>query len=401
MMKKVGLEDLIVRQEGFPYFSRELLKKRQLELLNAQLHRAKLVSSFYADYPDGLESLDDLKTLSFITAETLKNNFSKLCLLSPDELARLRTERTSGTSGTPKRVAYSQYDCERILDFFENGLGELIYPGDTVLICMQYSDSLSLGGLIAQAVSRLGAVPVCAGSGKAFSEYIGISKEKGCNIYIGPPVLLLSLLRLMDEKDRFARALVSGDHLCDSVKDQCENLMHSRLFPHYGLRESGLGCALTCSAHEGLHVRENDVICEIINENGEAVPDGQWGELVITTIGLDAMPLFRYRTGDFARILPGVCPCGSEVIRIEVTERMDKGISMGYYENILFDHSEIIDFSITGNTVTISALAVSEELKTSVQKLLRGFDIQYRIASLSDTPMYPDKRRIISNSERK
>lgn len=401
MMKKVGLEDLITRQEGFPRFSRELLKERQLELLNTQLHRAKLVSSFYSEYPDRLESLEDLKTLPFITADTLRNNFSKLCLLPADDLARLRTERTSGTSGTPKRVAYSQYDCERILDFFENGLGELIYPGDTVLICMQYSDSLSLGGLIAQAVTRLGAVPVCAGSGKTYGEYISAMKENGCNIYVGPPVLLLSLLRLIDENDRFERALVSGDHLCDSVRLGCEKLMHSRLFPHYGLRESGLGCALTCSAHEGLHVRENDVICEIISENGEAVPDGQWGELVITTIGLDAMPLFRYRTGDFARILPGVCPCGSEVTRIEVTERMDKGLSMGYYENILFSSSEIIDFSIIGNTVTISVLAESEELKMSISKLLRGFEIQYRTASLNDLPMYPDKRRIISNSERK
>jgi phenylacetate-CoA ligase len=393
MIKPVELESLIVRQEGFPFFSRELIAERQLELLNFQLRRAKSKSGFYRDYPDSLSSLEELSSIPFTTAENVRADFSRLCLVSPDEFARLRTELTSGTSGPPKRMAYSHYDCMRTLAFFENGLGELVFPGDRVLICMPFTDSLSLGGLIAEAIRRLGARPVIAGVGKSFGEYINTCISDNANVYIGPSVLLLSLLRLSPLP--LKRALVSGDHCAQSVRLACEAALGSRLFPHYGLRESGLGCALTCSAHEGLHVRENDIICEIISESGTPLPVGQWGELVITTIGMDAMPLFRYRTGDFARILPGVCPCGSSVLRIEVTDRIQNGIGIGFYDELLFGFDEIVDFSISGRNIVISVTDENENLKQSLSKVLRSFSVSFRRALLTDTPMYISKRRIL------
>lgn len=395
MTRPVGLESLIVKQEGFPFFSRELMRARQLELLNFQLRRAKARSPFYRDYPDALASLEELKSLPFTTADDIRQHFSRLCLVPPDEFARLRTASTSGTSGAPKRIAYSRYDCMRTLDFFECGLGELIYPGDRVLICMPFTDSLSLGGLIARAVERLGAAPVAAGAGKSFGEYIGICKRESTNVYIGPPVLLLSILRMSGGVLPIRRALVSGDHCADSVRVFAEKALGSRLFPHYGLRESGLGCALTCSAHEGLHVRENDVICEIISQDGAPLPPMQWGELVITTVGMDAMPLFRYRTGDFARVLSGVCPCGSEVLRIEVTERIQRGIGIGFYDELLFAFDEVVDFSISGQNAVISVMGESADLRGSVSRALRGFSVSFRQARLTDLPMYPGKRRIL------
>ncbi len=395
MTNPVGLESLIVRQEGFPFFSRELMRARQLELLNFQLHRAKSRSPFYRDYPDALTSLEELKSLPFTSADDIRQHFSQLCLVHPDEFARLRTASTSGTSGAPKRIAYSQYDCMRTLDFFECGLGELIFPGDRVLICMPFTDSLSLGGLIAQAVERLGAVPVAAGAEKSFGQYIDLCKRESTNVYIGSPVLLLSILRMSKCVLPLRRALVSGDHCADSVRTAAERALGSRLFPHYGLRESGLGCALTCSAHEGLHVRENDVICEIISQNGAPLPPMQWGELVITTIGMDAMPLFRYRTGDFARVLSGVCPCGSEVLRIEVTERIQRGMDIGFFDELLFAFDEIVDFSISGQKAVISVTEESADLCGSVRRLLRGFSVGFRQARLTDLPMYPGKRRIL------
>ncbi len=70
-----------------------------------------------------------------------------------------------------------------------------------------------------------------------------------------------------------------------------------------------MGGAVTCPAFEGMHLRENHILPEIIDENGKVLPDGEYGELVLTTIGADAMSLIRYRTGDYTRILPK-CPCG-------------------------------------------------------------------------------------------
>ncbi|MBR5218101.1 MAG: hypothetical protein IKV89_00075, partial [Clostridia bacterium] len=80
--------------------------------------------------------------------------------------------------------------------------------------------------------------------------------------------------------------------------------------------------AVTCQAFEGMHLRENHIIAEIIDASGNVLSDGEYGELVITTIGLEAMPLVRYRTGDFTRILPP-CPCGGVTKRLDTVSRRD------------------------------------------------------------------------------
>lgn len=393
-MHKVPLENLIVAQEEMPFFSRENLEKHQLELLNTQLKRAKTVSSFYKDYPDEISSLEELKKLPFVTADTLRENYPKLCLSSLEEIARVRTEHTSGTSGSPKKVAYSDYDSERTTQFFANGLAELIFPDDNVIICFPYTDGLSLGGLVAEAVRRIGAHPVLAGHDRTYGEFLDIISKRNAEVYIGPPVLLLSLLRL-NPNTTLKRALVSGDHCSETVLGKCEEILGTKLFPHYGLRESGLGCAYTCTAHAGMHIRENDVLCEIIDETGTPVPDGNFGELVITTIGLEAMPLFRYKTGDFARILEGTCPCGSEVKRLEVLGRISKNPIMGHFEDILFNFDDIIDFQISGNSAIISVRNNESAILPAITKHLRGFDIEIISAKLTDRPMYTGKRRIL------
>lgn len=393
-MHKVYLEDLIIRQEGFPYFSRELIEAHQLELLNVQLNRAKALSTFYASYPNSVKSLSELQKLPFTTEEMLRKNYSKLCLASADDITRIRTELTSGTSGTRKKIAYSEYDSNRTVEFFENGLAELIFPNDKVIVCFPYTDRLSLGGLIAEAVTRLGAIPICAGTNKTYGEYLEIINENNVSVYLGPPVLLLSLLRFQPDTT-LKRALVSGDRCGDSITTQCEKILGSKLFPHYGSRETGLGCAYTCSAHEGMHIRENDIICEIIDPVGNVLPNGQWGELVITTIGLDAMPLFRYKTGDFARLLNDTCPCNSAVRRMEVAGRIGKSSRIGHFDDLLFAFDEIIDFSISGNSAIISCSNINNELSDTVHYLCRGLDIKFIQAQLDHKPMYAGKRRIL------
>ena len=94
------------------------------------------------------------------------------------------------------------------------------------------------------------------------------------------------------------------------------------LYPHYGSREIGLGGAVTCPAFCGMHLRENDMIAEIVDEHGMVLPYGEWGELVLTTIQAEAMPLIRYRTGDHTRIYREPCPCGSVLLRLDQVTRM-------------------------------------------------------------------------------
>lgn len=122
-----------------------------------------------------------------------------------------------------------------------------------------------------------------------------------------------------------------------------EKALGSRLYPHYGSRECGLGGAVTCPAFDGMHLRENHIIPEIIDGKGNVLPEGEFGELVITTIGLEAMPLIRYRTGDYTRIMPA-CPCGGLTRRIDRVIRKEGKISMEQLDSIVFSFDGVVDF---------------------------------------------------------
>ena len=98
----------------------------------------------------------------------------------------------------------------------------------------------------------------------------------------------------------------------------------------------GLGGAVTCPAHEGMHLRENHVMAEIIDGEGRVLPWGEYGELVITTIGMEAMPLIRYRTGDYTRIFAEPCPCGSEIIRLDSLHRIGPAAQIADLDEALF-----------------------------------------------------------------
>ena len=207
------------------------------------------------------------------------------------------------------------------MQFFMAGLGELIFPGSVTMICFPFSGPNGLGELIAEAIGRLGARPLRVGAGKSWAELSEILARERPDTYVGMPVPLLSMLRICG-RGSLRRALVSGDACPEMVLKCIEELLGSILFPHYGSREMALGGAITCEAHAGMHLRENHVIAEIISPDGTPLPDGEWGELVITTIGMEAMPLIRYRTGDRARLLPGPCPCGSAIRRLDTVSRL-------------------------------------------------------------------------------
>ena len=140
--------------------------------------------------------------------------------------------------------------------------------------------------------------------------------------------------------------LLSADNCPKWLVDELEELFLCRVFNHYGSRESGLGGAVECGAHEGMHVREKDLIIEIVDENGIVLPDGETGELVITTLHRKAMPLIRYRTNDYTRIIPGRCICGGVSKRIDRVVRKNGHIIQNFDKEI-FGIEEVLDYKIT------------------------------------------------------
>ena len=159
--------------------------------------------------------------------------------------------------------------------------------------------------------------------------------------------------------------------------------------------------AVTCPAHAGMHLRENHILSEIIDENGNVLPDGQYGELVITTIGADAMPLIRYRTGDFTRILP-TCPCGGISRRIDTVSRREGTISMEALDSALFRLPELVDYRATYDhalslDVYCKKGTSQDSIHDMVKKLYPQIDVILSLMSADrkQTPLYPGKRSVI------
>ena len=391
-MKRSFQDGLICRQEGFSTLTREALENRQLEMLNMQLRRAVQTSRFYRNYPDHMDRLEQLQELPFTDEATLRNDFASLCLSSGRDIIRLRT---SGTTGNPKRMAYSQYDCERTRSYFEEGLKELVKPGDVVFSAFPNTDENSLGGLLSAAVSTIGAEICCIKGQESYRELEELTAASGSTVYIGPPILLLSLLRLAGGQSSFHRALISGDVCPPSVRADCERILGTQVFAHYGLRESGLGGAMECQAHEGMHIRENDLIFEVVGPEGERLPNGTWGELVLTSVGMEAMPLFRYRTGDRGRILAGRCPCGSNVRRLEISGRLHQP-SGSWLDATVFRCASVIDARMENGKLSVLVTGKEREAREELDKLLPDADLHLRVLERQDGPFFRGKRNGIS-----
>ena len=400
-MKRTNLENWIETTEALPELSREGLEGLQLRRLNETLVRLKEREGFYRDYPSKLDSLSDLHELPFTTAADLSAHPGQFLLTSQSEVSRVISGATSGTTGPAKRVFYTAKDTEHTVGFFAAGISEMLSEGEKCCIVFPFSGPFGLGDLIAKAVERLGAVPIKAGFGQTWGELIAIVKETRPETYIGFPVTLLSLVRMYGKDFPIKRALVSGDACPAGVMEELEKMLGSKLYPHYGSRECALGGAVTCPAFEGMHLRENHIIPEIIDENGNVLPDGEYGELVITTIGSEAMPLIRYRTGDYTRILPQ-CPCGGITKRLDTVSRREGSISIEELDSKLFHIPELVDYRASfDGKLTIEARTLCEGVQRQIYDGAKEIypdlqiNVQTSLCRQSDRPMYLGKRHIV------
>ena len=400
-MRRTNLENWIEHIEALPELTREGLDELQLRRLNEMLGRLKARGGFYRDYPEKLDTLADLRKMPFTTAADLAAHPGRFLITSQSEVSRVISGATSGTTGEAKRVFYTETDTEHTVGFFAAGISEMLAEGESCFIAFPFTGPFGLGDLIAKAVERLGGIPIRAGFGMVWGEMLALIKETQPESYIGFPVTLLSLLRLYGDGFPVKRALVSGDACPKGVMEELEKALGSKLYPHYGSRECSLGGAVTCPAFHGMHLRENHIIPEIIDENGQVLPDGEYGELVITTIGSDAMPLIRYRTGDFTRILPP-CPCGGVTKRIDTVSRREGNISIEELDSKLFRIPELVDYRTSfDGKLTIEARTLCEGVQRQIYDGAKEIypdlqiNVQTSLCRQSDRPMYLGKRHIV------
>lgn len=322
-MRRSALEPWIIRRTGCA--GRAELDRWQLARLREVLDYARAHSPFYREHlgeaPD-IRSRADLEKLPFTTADQLRAHPQSWLCCGGKEVERIVTLKTSGTTSAPKRIFFRREDQERTVDFFAHGMEELVSPGDRVLILMPGRQPGSVGDLLEQGLARIGVQAVQGGPVADIRASYSLLRDSGCSSLAGIPVQVLGLAEYgaqlpPAQRASIRSALLSADAAHPALIDRVRTLMDCQVFNHFGMTEMGFGVAVECSAHSGCHIRENDLLAEVVDpETGAPLPEGQPGELVFTTLDRRAMPFIRYRTGDRGVLLPGLCPCGSFVRRL-------------------------------------------------------------------------------------
>jgi phenylacetate-coenzyme A ligase PaaK-like adenylate-forming protein len=205
---------------------------------------------------------------------------------------------------------------------------------------------------------------------------------------VGIPTQVLALARY-GEGLALKSALLTTDHVPDAIARAVERAWDGRVYNHYGMTEMGLGGGVECQARRGYHLREADMIFEIVNPaTGEPVAEGETGEVVFTTLTRRGMPLIRYRTGDISRFVPGDCPCGTTLKTLERVRQRASGrvaigdqwqLTMADLDEALFSLASVLDFA-----VTVSREGAQDCLQLQV-KVVEGTDD--RVASAIDAAL--------------
>lgn len=301
-------------------------------LLQETISRARRTSPFYRERlsngkadPAGVRTLADLSRLPLTSKEDIQGRNQDFWAAPRDRL--LEIVATTGTTGSPVYVAMTQSDLNRLGENERRGFSWLgAKPGDRFHLAVTL-DNLFVAGLAYQiGLRKLGVATIRVGAQPA-RRHLDLMKQLRPEGVVAVPSLLLALSRQAERDGEdlasFAprRAMLIGESIrsqslaSNTLGRLLEQAWGGELTSTYGLTEAGLAYH-ECPLHRGLHSHPDLVVTEIVDDAGCPVPDGEIGELVITTLQVEGMPLIRYRTGDISFILPGVCPCGRGAVRI-------------------------------------------------------------------------------------
>lgn len=316
-------------QKDLETMPRPELEKLQIERLRETVARAAS-APFYAKVfaergitPDSIVSLGDLHRLPFTTKDDLREGYPfGMAAIPLDRCVRLHS--SSGTTGNPTVVLHSQGD----LDAWADQVARCMY-----MVGIRQSDvfqntsgyGMFTGGLGFQyGAEKLGAltVPAAAGNSKRQIKFILDFGTTSLHII---PSYAARLVEVMQEegidprRDTRLRIICMGaEPHSEEQRQRIEKMLGVKAYNCFGMSEmNGPGVAFECTEQNGLHIWEDYVIAEIVDPvTLQPLPEGEVGELVLTTLNREAMPLVRYRTRDLTCFLPGECPCGRTHRRI-------------------------------------------------------------------------------------
>lgn len=314
-------------------FTREEMEALQLERLKETVNRVyERVEPYRKKMqekgitPEDIKSLEDLKKLPFVTKQDLRDNYPFGLFAVPKE-DLLRIHASSGTTGKPTVVGYTQGD----MDTWTECVSRIACAGgatskDVAQICFGYGMFTGALGLH-YGLENVGATIVPSSTGNS-EKQIMYMKDFGTSLLVATPSYALRLAEVAREMGVDPKTdlnvkigLVGSELLTDAMREEMHKYWGEDMLitSNYGMSElMGPGVSGECTELCGMHINEDFFIPEIINpETEEVLPAGEWGELVITCIKKEALPLIRYRTKDITRLIYEPCKCGRTTVRME------------------------------------------------------------------------------------
>ena len=310
---------------------REELRELQLERMRESLRNAYENVPLYRERfdaagvtPDDLESLEDIAKFPFVVKQDMRDNYP-FGMFARENADVARIHASSGTTGQATVVGHTANDLANWGDCFARGIA-MVGGDENSTIQVSYGYGLFTGGLGAHAGGEaMGCTVIPTSSGNT-KRQVQMMKDCGTDILACTPsyALLIADTAIEMGYDPATEFKISGgifgaEPASDNMREEIASKLGIQYCDVYGLSEiMGPGVAMECAERAGLHVAEDHFYAEIVDpDTFEPVPDGEWGELVITTLSKECSPLIRYRTRDITRILTGECECGRTFRRID------------------------------------------------------------------------------------
>ncbi|MFH0975848.1 MAG: phenylacetate--CoA ligase [Spirochaetota bacterium] len=316
--------------ERFETMSADEMKKFQSEQLIKTINRTYNKVPFYKKFydkmgvnPVKIKSIDELPKLPLTGKEDVRNNYPfGLCAVPFSEVVRIHA--SSGTTGKPITGLYTAGDMEQWTECMARNLWAAgIRPED---ICQNsYQMGLFTGGLgFHQGATKLGCAVIPISSGRTERQLM-VMQDFGVTVLFSTPSYALTLAERAEDMGikidtlKLRIGVFGAEPWRVEIRKEIEAKMKIKALDCYGLIEfAGPGVAFECEEQNGLHINEDHFIAEIINpDTGETLPPGSKGELILTSIRREAMPMIRYRTRDITTLHREKCSCGRTLLKMD------------------------------------------------------------------------------------
>ncbi len=304
------------------------LNEKQIELVDRQVKRLIASGSYYGEKYKamgitGVQSQEDFEKLPFSEKNDLRNAYP-LGIMACDESEIVRIHSSSGTTGTPVIIPYTAKDVDDWAVMFARCYETAgITKNDRIQITPGYG--LWTAGIGFQAgCEKLGAMAIPMGPGNT-EKQLKMMEDLQSTVICATSSYALLLAeevqkRGIKDKIKLKKGVIGSERWSESMRKRIREGLDIELYDIYGLTEIyGPGIGVNCKYETGIHYWDDYIYIEIIDpKTGEPVPDGEDGEIVITTLVKEGAPLLRFRTHDLSRIIPGDCQCGSCYPRIDI-----------------------------------------------------------------------------------